>query len=148
MIRRAGKCIKMKEYEHKVQYYETDQMKIVHHSNYIRWFEEARIDFLEQLGMPYEKMEADGIISPVVSASCEYKSMTHFGDIVLIEVKIGKYNGIKLEISYIVRDSHTGEIRAVGETGHCFLDETGKFVSLKRKFPEYHKKFLKGMTEV
>lgn len=43
----------MRPYQHKVQYYETDQMKVVHHSNYIRWFEEARIDYMEQLGMPY-----------------------------------------------------------------------------------------------
>ena len=44
-------------YEHKVQYYETDQMGIVHHSNYIRWFEEARVDFLDQVDMSYARME-------------------------------------------------------------------------------------------
>ena len=43
----------MKAYQHKVQYYETDKMGITHHSNYIRWMEEARIDFLEQLGWNY-----------------------------------------------------------------------------------------------
>ena len=52
-------------YEHKVQYYETDQMGIVHHSNYIRWFEEARVDVLDQIGIGYKKMEEAGVISPV-----------------------------------------------------------------------------------
>ena len=47
----------MKLYEHKVQYYETDKMGIVHHSNYIRWMEEARIDFLSQIGWDYKKLE-------------------------------------------------------------------------------------------
>ena len=47
------------EYTHKVQYYETDQMGIVHHSNYIRWFEEARSDVLEKAGMGYDVMEAE-----------------------------------------------------------------------------------------
>ncbi len=55
----------MKPYIHKVQYYETDQMAFVHHSNYIRWFEEARLDFMEQAGAPYASMEAQGFISPV-----------------------------------------------------------------------------------
>ena len=44
----------MVPYDHKVQYYETDGMGIVHHSNYIRWFEEARVDLLEQLGFGYD----------------------------------------------------------------------------------------------
>ena len=38
-------------YTHRVQYYETDQMGIVHHSNYIRWFEEARIDWMRDCGI-------------------------------------------------------------------------------------------------
>ena len=64
----------IKPYQHQVQYYETDQMGIAHHSNYIRWFEEARSYILTEIGMGYEKMEEIGIISPVlsVSAKCRY----------------------------------------------------------------------------
>ena len=47
----------VKEYGRKIQYYETDRMGIVHHSNYIRWMEEARTDVLEQIGLPYDKIE-------------------------------------------------------------------------------------------
>ena len=54
-------------YQHKIQYYETDKMGITHHSNYIRWMEEARIDFLEQLGFGFDKLEQSGIVSPVLS---------------------------------------------------------------------------------
>ena len=57
-------------YQRRVNYYETDQMSIVHHSNYIRWFEEARLDLLDQAGLNYRKMEATGIIVPVVDVSC------------------------------------------------------------------------------
>ena len=49
-------------YRHKAQYYETDTMKIVHHSNYIRWMEEARVDLLEQMGLGYDKMEIEGVL--------------------------------------------------------------------------------------
>ena len=64
-------------YTHRVQYYETDQMGIVHHSNYIRWFEEARLDFMEKIGCSYAAVEASGIMIPVLSASCQYKTMVH-----------------------------------------------------------------------
>ena len=62
-------------YQHIAQYYETDQMGIIHHSNYIRWFEESRIDYLKQIGLPYEDMEKNGMISPVLEVSCQYMKM-------------------------------------------------------------------------
>ena len=53
-------------FERKANYYETDQMGIVHHSNYIRWFEEARLEMLRAMGLPYKKMEDNGILIPVL----------------------------------------------------------------------------------
>lgn len=55
----------LKPYIHVAQYYETDQMKIIHHSNYIRWFESASETSLDQVGANYAKLEANGIVSPV-----------------------------------------------------------------------------------
>lgn len=135
----------MRPYQHKVQYYETDQMKVVHHSNYIRWFEEARIDYMEQLGMPYEDMEEKGIISPVISAEADYLRMVRFGDTVTIKAGMKEYNGIKLTIGYEVTDDTTGMVHCKGTTRHCFLNEQGRPVSLKRECPEYHEMFLKGL---
>ncbi|MDO4454387.1 MAG: acyl-CoA thioesterase [Eubacteriales bacterium] len=122
-------------YEHKVQYYETDQMGIVHHSNYIRWFEEARVDALDKIGMGYKKMEEAGVISPVLEVHATYKTMTHFGDTVKIAAAVQKYNGIILEMTYEVRDKETEEIRCTGSSRHCFLDRHGKPVSLKKSHP-------------
>lgn len=68
----------MKPYIHQVQYYETDRMGITHHSNYIRWMEEARVAFLEELGWGYAKLEEMGIISPVTKAACEFKRRRPF----------------------------------------------------------------------
>ena len=128
-------------YEHRIQYYETDQMKIVHHSNYIRWFEEARVFTLEEAGLGYDKMEAMGIISPVLGINADYKSMSRFSETVEIETTVSKYNGIKLALSYTIRDKATKEIRCVGESRHCFLDTEGNVISLKRSFPEVHRLF-------
>lgn len=126
-------------YQHKAHYYETDQMGIIHHSNYIRWFEEARINLLEKIGVGYDLMEKMGIISPVLAVQCDYKSMTRFNDTVLIQTKVAEYNGVKLVINYTVTDKVSGEVRCVGETRHCFLSKDHKPLSLKRSYPEIHK---------
>ena len=123
------------EYVHQAQYYETDQMGIIHHSNYIRWMEEARIAYMDELDFPYKKVEDAGIISPVLFVNCEYKSMTHFGDQVAIEVKLSSFKGVKYEISYIMRDAESREVRAVATSGHCFLKKDGHSANIKKELP-------------
>ena len=63
-----------------VRYYETDQMGIVHHSNYIRYFECGRVDLFAQLGFPVPAIEAMGVMLPVVSVECRYKTPARLGD--------------------------------------------------------------------
>ena len=139
--------MELKAYEHKTQYYETDQMGIIHHSNYIRWFEEARTDLLEQIGMGYDTLEAQGIISPVLSVHCEYKSMTHYGDTVVILPILKEYNGVKMTLDYTVMDKETEEVRCVGESRHCFLTRDGKPVSLKKSYLEMDRMFQKALPQ-
>lgn len=135
----------MLKYEHQAQYYETDQMGIIHHSNYIRWFESARIWYMQQIGVDYSEMEKAGIISPVLEVHCIYKSMVHFGDTVEILPKVMKYNGVKLELSYIIQDKGTQEIRTCGSSLHCFLDCEGRPLSLKKAAPVYDAAFRAAM---
>ncbi len=66
----------MSKYIHKVNYYETDKMGITHHSNYIRFMEEARMNFMAEIGCPMTKIEKKGISSPVISINCEYINQT------------------------------------------------------------------------
>ena len=60
-------------FERKINYYETDRMGVVHHSNYIRFLEEARCDWLEKAGMPFSVLEENGITIPVLGVNCTYK---------------------------------------------------------------------------
>lgn len=133
----------MKEYKHVVQYYETDQMKIVHHSNYIRWFEEARIDYLNQVGLTYFKLEEMGIISPVLEVTCKYLSMTRFGDTVKIIPTMEKFSGVKFEISYQIIDDKDNTMKAIGRSKHCFIDVQGMPMHLKKTHPDIFNKFNK-----
>lgn len=128
-------------YEHKVQYYESDGMGITHHSNYIRWFEEARVALLEYLGYPYEEIEQQGIGSPVLTANASYKASTRFGDVVQVAARVTGYTGVKLFLAYEVYNKATGILCCTGETSHCFTDRTGKPVALRRVWPELHEVF-------
>lgn len=137
----------IRPYERRAKYYETDQMGIIHHSNYVRWMEEARMDLLDQIGLNYRQMEEMEIISPVLSISVDYHSMVHFDDTVVIETKIVKYNGIKMDLEYVITDKETGELRTKAKSSHCFLNRSGTPISLKRSYPELDTKFFQMKDE-
>ena len=103
----------MEPYIHKVQYYETDRMGITHHSNYIRWMEEARTAFLEEIGWPYDKTEEEGLLSPVLSVNCQYRETTTYGDQVAITVKILKISPVKFTVGYEMYNMETGVLPAL-----------------------------------
>lgn len=129
---------KLLPYSRQAKYYETDQMAVIHHSNYIRWFEEARVDFLEQIGLGYDKIEAAGVYSPVLEAACKYKSAVRFNEKVVILPKLSFFNGIKMTIEYTVLDAKTKEVRATGETKHCFVSTDFNPVSLKKSYKDMY----------
>ena len=132
-----------KPYVRTVQYYETDQMAIVHHSNYIRWFEEARLDHLQQLGICYRALEEQGLRIPVVEISCKYLVSAKYADTLEITPFLTAYTGVRMSYRYEVRQTETGILLAEGTSSHCFLDHNGIPVSLKRKMPELHQLLLK-----
>ncbi|MDF2589053.1 MAG: acyl-CoA thioester hydrolase [Anaerocolumna sp.] len=125
-------------YERQANYYETDQMGVIHHSNYIRWFEEARVDYLEKIGLGYDKMEAMGILSPVLGITCEYKSSVKFYDKVIIVPMITYFNGLKMTISYTIIDVLTNQIRTTGESKHCFVNKDFKPINMKKHYKDVY----------
>ena len=126
----------MNLYQHKVQYYETDKMGIVHHSNYIRWMEEARTDFLSRIGWDYKKLEDMGVISPVTAVDCKYKVSTYFSDVITIAVRVEEFKGVKLKLQYEMKRDDT--VVCEGHSEHCFLNEDGKIINLKREYPAFY----------
>ena len=126
----------MATYSHRVQYYETDMMGVVHHANYIHWMEEARIEFMDQLGFPYAAMEKAGIVSPVKALSCEYKSPSTFGDVVSVAVSVESFNGVVMIIRYVMCKAQ-GEIDCEARSEHVFLNREGRFIRMKREMPEF-----------
>ena len=121
----------------RVQYHETDSMKVVHHSNYVKWMEEARLEFFRNGGFDWRLMEdTTGIMIPVLFQSVEHKSALRFDDEVEIECICDKFNGIKMQFSYIFRLHNDGRICAKGITKLGFIDAEFNPVMLSQAFPE------------
>ena len=140
--------MKYSDYIRKINYYETDKMGITHHSNYVRFMEEARIDFLEQIGCGYDKWEKDGIISPVIGIECNYKRPTTFGDEIRIKVAIVEYGRVKLTVSYEMINTKTKEIVCVGKSHHCFVNAEGRPIALAKQNPKYDELLKVHLVEV
>ena len=124
-------------YQHKVQYYETDQMGIVHHSNYIRWMEEARIEYLTRLGWEYSKMESMGIVSPIAAVEGKYKRSAKFADVVDIAVSVVEFRGVRLKLKYEMRGSG-GELLFTGSSEQCFTDSAGHILNMRKSYPDIY----------
>lgn len=130
----------MGNYIHKVNYYETDKMGVVHHSNYVRWMEEARVYMMDKMGYSYFKLESIGISSPVLGYTCDIKHSTYFGDEVEIEAKVKDYNSVRLTVQYEMKVN--GRLVAIGETKHCFTNSKGMPIRLNKTCIELDKKFF------
>ena len=135
----------MKEYRREVLYYETDRMGIVHNSNYLRYFEEARLHHMQQSGLPYYKLEERGIIIPQTEAHIKYENILRYGDTFQVAVKLTEYTGVRLRYEYKITDAETRRAVAEGKTSHCFLDDAKRVpVNLKRRLPELSEVFEKN----
>ena len=136
-----------KVFERKINYYETDRMGVVHHSNYIRYLEEARCYFLENIGIPFEVLEENGITIPVLGVNCNYKYHVTFGDTLQIRVFIKEYTGVRMTVGYDVKEKETGKVVIVAETKHCFTERSLKPINLKKYAPKFSNKFISLMEK-
>ncbi|QSX09352.1 acyl-CoA thioesterase [Alkalibacter rhizosphaerae] len=134
--------MKKDRYHRKVFYYETDKMGIVHHANYIRMMEEARIHLLENLGLPYDRLEEMGLMIPVLHAECKYKIPLRFGDAFQIDMVITEMTGVRMSIVYTIYGEDGITIHATGSTKHAFVDEQLHPIRLRRRFPEVYEMLL------
>lgn len=129
------------EYERKINYYETDRMRIVHHSNYIRFMEEARCKMLDEFDFPYSSFEEQGVMIPVLSVNCNFKHHVTFNDTIIIKPFVKEFNGVRLTMGYTITNKETGDIVLTGETKHCFTDMNLKPIRLQKKIPKYYEKY-------
>lgn len=126
----------------RVQYYETDSMGIVHHSNYIRYFETARTEMMREAGFPYEAMEKAGVWMPVLSVTAEYKMPALYDEIISVLCWIEKLRGASVDLAYEVRGAD-GRLCALGRSSHGFTDPELRPIRMKKEQPEMYEVFSK-----
>ncbi len=124
--------MQIKPYSRRINYYETDMMSIVHHSNYIRFFEEARCDFMEQIGCDVRALEDKGVSIAVVAAYAKYIVPLKFDDKVYITTKLTKMTAAKMEFEYEIRFADTDILATVGKTSHCCVNRSNKPMPIKK----------------
>ena len=127
----------MCEYTRPVYYYETDKMGVVHHSNYIRWLEEARDFYFDESDLAYVVTESYGVMCPVTDIELKFKHFARYGDRFTVRLKMTKYTVVRFRMAYTVV-SQDGKTLLEGETGHAFINQELKPVSLSRAIPERH----------
>lgn len=126
------------EMEHRVGYAETDAMAIVHHSNYIRWFEMGRNDLLRCLGYPYSELEKLGVWMPVIGVTCNYKTPSVFDEVVIIRTWVDKLKGASVYLGYEVVGKEDGQVKVTGTSSHGFTDPDLVPMRLKKTFPDLY----------
>lgn len=108
------------------RYAETDQMGIIHHSNYAVWFEAGRTDFLKKLGISNTEIEAKGVILPLYEMHCKFKAPAKYEDEIIVITSLKQISRVRLCFSYQVVNAVDHKLLATGETMHAWTDKTLK----------------------
>ncbi|MDR0694844.1 MAG: acyl-CoA thioesterase [Prevotellaceae bacterium] len=111
----------MHETKIRVQYYETDRMGVVHHSNYIRYFETGRTEFIRTCGISYAAIEADGVLMPIISAECRYFLPAYYDEILTIRTKISGKITARICFTYEIYNK-SAQLICTGSTTLAFVD--------------------------
>ncbi len=119
-----------------VRYAETDQMGVVHHSNYAVWFEAGRTDFIRKMGLPYSKIEENGAMLPLLELKCTFKGFARYEDEIIVKTSIKDCTGTRLLFHYEVFKAGSDKPITEGETMHCWTDSSLKPVNIKKFRPE------------
>jgi len=113
----------------RVAFADTDAMGIVHHANYLRYFEVARVEWMRDKGLDYKTWQAKGLHLPLIESHCVYKKPARFDDI--LEIKVGiKIKGVRITMDYEVFKVETNELIATGLTQHVCVDDKMKVLPL------------------
>lgn len=119
----------------RVRFYETDMMEIAHHTNHLRWFEMARIEFMRNVGIELWDMMNQDIVFPILSVSCQYKEPARFDDVIHIETYLVKMTRAQMVFKYRIIRFSDGALLATGETKNAFSSKkTGKIIRLSDEF--------------
>lgn len=124
----------------KVRFVETDMMGVVHHANYLRWFEMGRVAYLRACGISLGELMAADIIFPITEVQVKYKNSCTFDDDFEVQTTMSSFNKAKMDFSYKVIRLRDGAVAVEGHTRNVFTDKEGHIVRLE---PQWFDKIKK-----
>ncbi len=107
----------------RVEYHHTDQMGIVHHSNYVKFFEVARTEWLRQAGLTYAEMERRGVMMPIVDVQIKYRQPAYYDELIKVKAIVEEMPMARMTFKYEIRGEDDRDI-ATGLTTLGFIDKT------------------------
>jgi acyl-CoA thioester hydrolase len=111
----------------RVIYGDTDQMGVVYHANYFRYFEFSRMEFFRARGGSYRDMEREGFMLPIFEASCQYKAPAHYDDVLLIRPRVSELRRASILFTYeVVREDAPSTLLCTGQTHHACVGKDGR----------------------
>ena len=131
----------------RVRYADTDAMSVVYHSNYFWYFESGRAELIRHLWKPYAQIEKEGLIFPIIEASCRYYGAAHYDDLITVHTKVGSFSGARLRFDYQIHKEGENYPLVRGFTEHCFTNTAGKPRRMPEEFSEILGSFQKKPFE-
>jgi len=122
----------------RVHYADTDAMGVVHHTNYIKYFEVGRTEYLREVGYTYAMLEKQGIWLPMASCYCEYKFPARYDDLLTVHTRVAEFKGATIIMAYEIYMKETGELVVLGETKHPVTDHKMKPIRLRNVNPKVY----------
>ncbi len=119
-------------------------MGVVHHSNYFRWFEMGRVEYLRSIGILLNDLLANDIIFPITDVTCKYRSSARFDDIILIQTTLKAVSKVKMVFAYEVVKEAEQTLLAIGETQNAFTNGRGKIIRLP---DHYYKPLVESLPD-
>ena len=130
--------------EHRVNFYDTDEMAVVHHANYIRWFEIGRVEYLRSIGITLDDFMRDGFVFPITDVQAKFVSPGHFDEVLCIETTATALTKVKMCFDYRILEKETGRLLVIGHTQNVF---TSRATGHIERLPEKYYKILQAAME-
>jgi acyl-CoA thioester hydrolase len=120
----------------RVRYQETDQMGIVYHTNYVNWMEWGRTELIREAGMPYQDIEARGLLLPIVNLNVQFKTSAKYDDVITIHTCIEQATSLRVAFAY--RIQRGDEVLITGTSEHVWLNGDYRPVRLEKQDPDLY----------
>lgn len=121
-------------YKKRVTFYETDGMQVVHHANYLRYMEDARVEYFRAGGLELNDLMEEGIVFPIVEVSVKYRKSARYDDILVVKAYLRRLDRARFDFDYEIINEKTGDLLVTGHTVNTYTDRrTGRIVRLPKE---------------